>query len=467
MLKEGRAWRMLAPGGNDVNLDLAIHPITEIAFGASTELDGARLVVDRDELSGHILEDARLESVDIETVRAGESCRVGFVYDIIEPRAKEPGDGTDFPGILGPIAAAGNGTTHVLRGSTVSVIDEGQKGGYTPQDPTGYNPRYDPLGYTPGATKGAGTKVLEMGGEAARHSPYSSLHHLVIAPHARPDVDRFAVLNAVRLASIKAAVYAARAAIGHSPAETEALDLGNVESPGRAGLPRVAYIGQVHGHQHGAARDEHIVYGSNTERLAPVVLHPNEWLDGAVVTSYAWGAMDMETYFYQNHPIIGDMYRRHQAGEINFVGTIATTSADAREERERNCMLAAKLAKWTLRADGAVVTKYAGGAPHTDMFETARLCESLGVDTVVLASPVVGPDGDANSAMVMKAPEVDAVVFLGGVGETPWHVPVMERVIAGNPEAGELLAGVRAIGPGNICGVMNNQGNSRYASVVY
>jgi len=196
-------------------------------------------------------------------------------------------------------------------------------------------------------------------------------------------------------------------------------------------------------------------------------MHPNEWLDGALVTSYAWGARDLETFFYQNHPIINEMYRRHHQGDINFVGAIATTSANVSEERERNCMMAANLARWTMKADGVVITKYAGGAPHTDMFETARLCESLGVKTVILASSVVGPDGNAQSALVLKVPMVDAVVLLGEVGETRWALPQVGRVVAGSPEAAERLARATEIAPGNICGTMNGQGNSRFASAIY
>ena len=450
-----------------MKLTLAIHPITDMVFGASTELDGTRLVVDADELRDRLMEDRRLESVDLKVVRPGDSVRVGFVYDVVEPRAKEPGTGSDFPGILGPIGTVGHGTTHVLQGSAVTVVDEGQAGGSRQTDSKGYNPRFDTLGYTPGNTRGAGTKILEMSGEAAQASVYGSLHHLVVVPHAKPNTDRLAVLNAIRVASVKAAVYLARAAAGHAPAMAEVMELADADSPERAALPRVAYIGQVHGHQHGTAPDEHILYGSNTERMTPVVLHPNEWLDGAVVISYAWAARDLETFFHQNHPIINEMYRRHREGEINFVGTIATTSANVREERERSCMMAANLARWTMKADGVVITKYAGGAPHTDMFEAARLCESLGVKTVILASPVVGPGGEADSALVMKVPEVDAVVLLGEVGGTRWPLPEVDRVVAGSPEAAKRLAEALEVAPGNICGTMNGQGGSRFASAIY
>ena len=107
-----------------MHLTLSIHPVSEIAFGDHTALDGQRLEVSKQALTRLLLEDRRLESVDIELVSPGESCRLGIVFDILEPRAKESGSGSDFPGILGPYAVAGQGITHVLRGAAVTVLDE-------------------------------------------------------------------------------------------------------------------------------------------------------------------------------------------------------------------------------------------------------------------------------------------------------------------------------------------------------
>ena len=101
--------------------------------------------------------------------------------------------------------------------------------------------------------------------------------------------------------------------------------------------------------------------------MLPIMLHPDEWLDGAVVPSlHSWFG-GTETYFYQNHPIILDLYRRHHAREINFVGTIATIAGSDNFDRDRHCRAAANLVKWNLQADGAVLSKYGGGLPHADL----------------------------------------------------------------------------------------------------
>jgi len=436
-------------------LTLAIHNTNSMEPGNRTELDGTSLHVDIEELRRYLLEDTRLNEVDLEIAGPGDSFRAGYVFDILEPRAKEPGSGPDFPGILGPMAAVGQGTTHVLQGAAVTVLDGGQPGGER-----GYVSR-----------RGGMFKVLEMSGPASQATPYGSLNHLVVVPHADPGIERHAVLNALRLASVKASVYLARAALGQEPTDTRVLDLESLDrksrgETGREGLPRVAYIGQVHGHQHGTEADEHIVYGSNTRGMLPVLLHPNEWMDGAVVISYSWGARGLETYFHQNHPIINELYRLHQAGELTFAGAIATVSSDLREELERNSMLAAQLAKWSLGADGVIVTKYAGGAPHSDMFETARLCEELGIKTAILVSDTA-PDRRAESAALMSIPGVDALVNVSEGAEISWPAPSVQRVVAGNPEVAAELAALPELPAAILCGVTNNQGASRLQSIIY
>ena len=433
-----------------MRLALAEHPIETMTAGDSTKLNGRHLQIDLDDLRANLLKDPRLQTVDLEIINPGEACRVGYVFDIVEPRAKAPDSGVDFPGILGPCTVAGRGTTHVLRGAAVVAVDGGQPGGE--------------LGYV--TRRGGMAKVLEMRGSAAEASPYSSLWHLVLVPHPYPEVQRHAVLNALRVASVKASVYLARAALTQHPVSTKVLELESGPVQARDGLPRVAYIGQVHGHQHGTEIDEHILYGSNTRGMMPVPLHPNEWLDGAVVISYSWGSRGLETYFHQNHPVISELYGLHQAEELTFVGTIAMSSSDLEEELNRNCMMAARLAKWNLAADGVILTKYAGGAPHADMFETARLCEELGIKTAVLASDTA-LDSRPESALLMNAPNVGAIVSLSEGFDIRWHAPAVERVVAGNPEVAERLAGPMELTPDTVCGASNNQGASRLQPILY
>ena len=420
-----------------MELTLAIHQITDLRFGDSTYLDGSTLVVDRESLTNHLLEDPRLQSVDMDIANPGEACRIGVVFDIIEPRVKEPGAGSDYPGILGPIATAGQGTPHVLRGAAVTLVDEAA-----------------PLG---------NNKIVEMSGPASEESPYSVLHHLAIVPHTDSNLERHTAQNALRLASVKTSVFLAKTALGQMPNATEVFQSDGPTQAGRDGLPRVAYIGQIHSRQRVAEVDEQILYGANTAGMVPVMLHPNEWLDGGVVSGYQ--NMGVETYFYQNHPVISELYRWHREGKITLVGTIATMAASDNSDRERNCMLASEMAKWNLAADGVVLTKYGGGAPHADMALTARLCEQSGIFTTVQVSDM-SRDRQAESALLFNYPEVDAIVYVGG-GDTNWDLPAVEKVVAGNPAMTAALEVAQEIPAGGICGVTSQQGISKLRCFVY
>ena len=231
----------------------------------------------------------------------------------------------------------------------------------------------------------------------------------------------------------------------------------------RPGLPRLAYIGQIHSRQRVAEVDEPILYGANTAGMAPVLLHPNEWLDGAVVTSYFNRAV--ETYFYQNHPVIMELYRWHREGKITLVGTIATMAGSDNDDRARNAMLAAHQAKWSLAAEGIVLTKYGGGAPHADMALTAKLCEELDMRTAVQVSDM-SRDRRAESALLFNYDEVDAIVYVGG-NDTHWTVPAVPRVIAGTPAAAEALQAAQVLDAGRLCGVTNQQGASHLRAFVH
>jgi glycine reductase len=420
-----------------MRLTLAYHAVSDVTLSDTTHLDGTDLLVDQEALRRHLLPDRRLASVDVHLVRPGESCRLGVVFDILEPRAKAPGAGPDFPGILGPIEMAGQGTTHVLQGVAVTVLDEGA-----------------PL---------AGGKLVEMSGAAGAASPYASLSHVVVVPHLVPEVERHTALHALRLASVRASVYLAGAAVGRETAMTEVFDTEGPAVARRDGVPRMAYIGQIHSRQRVAEVDEPILYGANTVGMLPVLLHPNEWLDGAVVTSYS--SRGVETYFYQNHPIIVEMYRWHRDGKIILVGTIATMAASDNDDRARNCMLAAQQAKWVLAADGVILTKYGGGAPHADMALTARLCEQLGIRTTVQVEDM-SRDRRAESALLFNYAEVDAMVHVGG-NDIRWSVPAVDRAIAGNAEDAATLRAPQQLDASRLCGVTNQQGASRLRSFVY
>src|SRR6266513_2489572 len=159
-----------------MQLTLAHHPITDFQFGAPARLDGTALIVNPAELRSLLLEDDSIVSIDFDIVRPGEACRAGPIFDVIEPRAKAPGSGSDFPGILAAPITAGVGTTHVLLGAAVSVLAE----------------------ISPDLTRSATGRVLEMSGAPAEASDYAALTHLLVIPHTKPGLTRQAIEKVYR-----------------------------------------------------------------------------------------------------------------------------------------------------------------------------------------------------------------------------------------------------------------------------
>jgi glycine reductase len=420
-----------------MRLTLAVHTISGLALGSGTRLDRGMLTVGEAELRQLILEDGRIEDVRLEAVRPGENCRIGGVVDVIEPRAKAPGDGNNFPGALEPMALAGRGTTHVLRGMAVVLLGEGNTG-----------------------------TLIEMTGQWAQWCPFAALHNLVVIPRVRPDLPRHMAMQARKLAGLKAAAYLAQAAGDTAPDASEVYESDGPSQARLEGVPRMAYIGQVHSRQTVAEIGEPIVYGHNTNGMLPGIFHPNEWLDGAILAGGA--GMNVVTYFHQNHPVITELYRWQAEGKIRLVGTIATTAAGANFDRELNCTLAAELTKWNLGADAAVLTKTGGGAPHADMGYTAKLLEDLGVRTAVMVGPPnLAPERTVESATLFNYPEVDAIVFNSGGALFELPAAAVERVVAPSPEAAEPLFTPATLAASRVCGVTSQQGAQRLRTFVY
>jgi glycine reductase len=425
-----------------MQLKLALHRITAIRFGTATSLDGTTLVVDVEELRRLLLGDPSLSGVEFEIVQPGESCRAAPVFDIIEPRAKGPDSSPDFPRHSIQAANRRHGHDACPEGTAVTVLKE-----------------------TGGDSRGAPGYVLEMSGGPAAGTKYASLRHLIVIPHTKCGVPGHAQQKTYRLAGLKTAVYLARAAVNETPVSTQTFEPVGSATEDRQGLPRLVYVGQIFSRQRKPELGEQILYGADTDGMLPVALHPDEWLDGAVVPSYHNSLGGVETYLYQNHPVIGELYRRHHARELNFVGTVATIAAGDNFDRDRNCRFAANLVRWALKADAAVLTKFGGGVPHADLAETARLLENMGIKTAVQVTDLAR-DRRVESALLFNFPEVNAIVCIGGNGTT-WNAPRLERVIAASPEMVERLRGPFELEAMSVIGVSNQQGVSRLRSMIY
>ena len=387
-----------------MKLTLNVINIDNIQFSNRTEIDNGTLLINKRELQDFLKEDPRIDHVDIEIARPGEKIRILQVTDVVEPRTKA--NGSYFPGILNEAQTAGQGITTVLRGASV-ILSEYLEQPEFPRDPNG--------------------EIIDMTGPGAELSIYGKTQNIVLLPYPSDGVNKDDYKISAKIAALKTAVYLAQCAKEQKPDEVEIYDLDLTSTKDRDGLPKVGYVFSILSTQHGIILKDPILYGESVAKAIPTLLHPNEILDGVLVSQYrAWG---METYLIQNHPIIKELYRRH-GKELIFSGVIINVIFENEKENERAAIMVSHLAKWVLGLKGLVLTKAGGGAPELILARIAKRCEELGIKTAIAIShiPADIKDVEFGGLTLFNFEEVNAIVSMG----TPWEkviLPPVERVI--------------------------------------
>ena len=390
------------------------------------------LTIHRAELREWLEEDQRLGDCEIELARPGERCRILKVLDVIEPRAKGGEKDVDFPGAVGPCRTVGDGTTCVLRGAAVVLSDFRENREIsTSSDPNG--------------------EIIDMAGPGAEIGAFGKTCNVVLLAKAGKGVSPRDYMAALKVAGLKAAAYLARAGLSEPPDETEIYELPPCTEMDQrlSHLPKVVYIFQVQTLQFEPIQGEPVLYGQNVHGMVPTLIHPNEVLDGALTA--ALPALNVQTYYVQNHPIIREMYKRH-GKEIRFCGVIINLAPSNLADMDREAHMAASLARHILGADGAVLTKNGGGAPELALAKTAQCCERLGIKTAIAMLHMGADIKDVKygAVTIFNMPEVDAIVSMG-FPFMELKLPAVERVIGrpgDSPEGpieGEIVRAIRWI----------------------
>lgn len=431
-----------------MELTLEITQISDLAWGTTTKVEHQTLVLNAKELEDVLCQsDSRIKSVEVELAQAGESCRIGPVFDV-EPRAKLDG-ASDFPGAIGPITAVGTGRTSVLRGAAVTILN-------TKDRPSRRPTVLDLAGSVP-APEGSAVPTWRL----EQLVVYASLQHVVLIPRLVAGLTDDQASNVFRLAVLRAAAFLARQCAGN-PTSVETLSLPEAQ----VDLPRIVYVYQVHSHQRPTVTGEPLIYGDNARHLVPTVLHPLEILDGAALPGYG-----RDTYKIQNHPVVLNLLERH-GKELNFVGVVVVVAHMTAEERTRGAVVASNIVSRVLKADGAVFTKTGGGAPHVDMAEMAHRCELQGVKTSLVAWDVSDGSGvedtDEEDTALFNYADLNAVANVGP-NSYRFRLSPVERVICPWPEGDvtKALAGVMTVTSNGLVGVLDALGGERWTTVRY
>lgn len=433
-----------------MKLELRLMTVKDIRFGNQTGLQDGVLTVNYAELQQLLQEDNRLAEVDIDLARPGDSCRILQVADVVEPRAKIKSRFEIPRGFNRGHYATGEGNTCVLKGAAVVMCDRKETG----------------IGTTSMAPR---DHIIEMSGPGSETGIYGKTCNLVIIPKAKKRINAVDYQTALKMAGLKAGHYLASVCKHTAPHKIETYELPPLAeiAQGMEGLPKVTYIAQIISLQFEPNPGDPILFGAQAGGILPTILHPNQVLDGAVTS--ALPGLNVQTYRFQNHPIIKELYRRH-GKDLCFTGVIATVAPGNVDEFDRMAQLAASLAKWVIGADGAVLTKTGGGAPELAMARTAQACEALGIKTSIAMLHMGADSRDAKygASTIFSMPELDAIVSMGFPHDM-LSLPAVEKVIGASivSTEGPPVDGAMQIARSSLYGSLCQYGGSRLTAVRY
>ena len=356
--------------------------------------DGGILHLCKQELID-IAADFHFKSVDFEIAHPGESCRIIYVGDCVQPAYKLE-DGATFPGIVDECKGVGTGTTVMLEGIGISEVS------------------LRPLKVA---------SLLDMSGlgkDLSLTLPQMIQVCLVAEPGENVTDNEY--FSAINVASKKVAKYIAQCAASHKPDREEIYRLDKVVDET---LPKVVYIFQIFSH---AALTDTTCYGDGCVATLPIMMHPNEVLDGALLfRDYYQVSNASPSCVYQNHPIILELMKRH-GKDINFVGLIVSNTPAQIEDKKRNVMMCTNLAKYHFNADCAIVTKEGGGHPQIDVGMHCDALEEQGIKTVLVLTEMLSNGAQINELVLFSTPNANAMVS-NGCMDFVYTYPYMDRVI--------------------------------------
>ncbi|MDO5115029.1 MAG: glycine/sarcosine/betaine reductase component B subunit [Synergistaceae bacterium] len=395
-----------------MKLELQRSKVKNIAWGEKTALlpDGT-LEINKEELLAAAADPEHFKTLSADLARPGESVRICPVKDAIQPRYKTEGAGQEFPGMVSGVDTVGSGKTFVLDGAAV---------------------------ITCGRIVGFQEGIVDMSGEGAKYTPFSKTMNAVLVFEPADGLEAHEYEKACRLAGFRAALYIAEAAwkAGAKVDETELYDLPPFSESMKAfpELPKVAYIYMLQ--TQGLLHDTY-VYGVDAKKILPTLIHPNETMDGAIVSGNCVSACDKNsTFVHQNNPVIRSLYERH-GKDINFIGVIITNENVTLMDKQRSSSYAVKLASM-LGVDGVVISEEGFGNPDADLIMNCRKAEQAGIRTVLITDEYAGRDG-ASQSLADATKEADAVVTAGNANMIV-VLPPMDKLI-GFADYTDVIAG--------------------------
>jgi glycine reductase len=394
-----------------MRLELGKINIMDIQYGDKTEVIDHVLYLNNEQLTNIVLEDELIKSAKVELARPGESVRITPVKDVLQPRVKVKGSGTNFPGVIGnKVAQVGSGRTHVLENTAVVTV---------------------------GKIMGFQEGIIDMSGIGSEYTPFSKTLNVCVVLEPVEGIEPHAYETAAREAGLKITNFIGETARNLEPDHIEVFETKGfieqaIEYPE---LPKIGYVCMLQ--SQGLLHDTY-VYGVDAKQIIPTIMNPTEFMDGAVISGNCVASCDkIPTYLHQNDPIIEDLFKKH-GKELNFMGVIITNENVFLADKERCSDAVAKIAKM-MCLDGVLISEEGYGNPDTDLMMNCKKVEQNGIKTVLITDEFPGRDGKSES-LADAVKEADALVSCGQ-GNIVITMPPMDKVIGTLEDIETMIGG--------------------------
>ncbi|WP_276981077.1 glycine/sarcosine/betaine reductase component B subunit [Johnsonella ignava] len=386
-----------------MKLEIGNFYVKDIVFGSALSYDKGLLTINKDEALDFIRQDERITEAQLYIAKPGDKIRLCPVKEAIEPRIRLNGKGS-FPGYTSNLDKAGEGISYALKNCSVLVVGR-HWGGF--QD-----------------------GLIDMSGEGQKYTLFGSLNNIVLVADTDEVFEQREQQkknDALRRAGHRLAEFIAQCVKNLTPEDREVFELEAVikRNPEIEKLPSVVYVMQPQSQMEEIGYND-LVYGWDMNRMLPTFMHPNEILDGALVSgSFMPVSSKWSTYDFQNCPNIKALYKEH-GKTINFLGVIMSNLNVALEQKERAALFVAQIAK-TLGAEAAIVAEEGYGNPDADFIACCVALEDAGIKTVGVTNECTGRDGQSQPLVTLDV-KCDAIVSCGNVSELI-ELPPMETVL--------------------------------------
>lgn len=390
-----------------MKLEFAKYKVKKVYAGNTTRFSkNGLLFVNLKELKEMLLEDPLICRLELDIVNANESARIIHVLDVFQPRVKVVDNNPVgyFPGIIESDVIAGEGTTNVLEGLAITLAGES----------------------IPNTLE----NIIDLK-DGAKFSRICSNHHLVItAGECSEGINVEDYYRALIRACAKAAIYLASTTVGKEQQEKNVFEIPSFpEMCGRGSnltdIPRVAYVCYLYSDLFGRQK---FLYGESTRNMFPLIIHPNEIIDGVLIDNGLTRSIRNTTFDIMNNQVIMDLIERH-GKDLNFMGVVIAPHNTRYEVKEKNAKIASNMVQHLLGATDVILTKDGGGQGDVDIMLAIKNLEESGIRTVALLMEDAGENGKAFPfADICK--QANSIISLGNTAEIV-ELSEVERVIGG------------------------------------